>query len=247
MLRCTGVRKAFGGVLALDDVTLQFPSTGLVAIMGPNGAGKTTLFHILSGFLKPDAGHCFLDEREITHFPAYRIAGLGVVRTFQDLRFISRMTALDNVLLACPRQSGEKLIASLVPVGFDSEEQMNHAAALNYLRCVGLEEKASDAAAELSYGEQKLLTIACCLATQAQTLLLDEPVAGVHPEIAGRILSLLNEFRQRGKLIVFIEHDLQTVAEASELVVVMDHGRIIAQGESRDVIGRREIMEAYVA
>lgn len=247
MLQCMGVRKSFGGVLALDDVTLQFPESALVAIIGPNGAGKTTLLHILSGFLKQDAGRCFLGEREITRFPAHKIARLGVGRTFQDLRLISRMTALENVLLARPNQIGEKLIAALTPFGFSAEERLNRAAALEYLRCVGLEGKDSELAGELSYGQQKLLSLACCLATEARILLLDEPVAGVHPELSRQILRVLNEFRQRGKLIVFIEHDLQAVVEASELMVVMDHGKVIAQGHSKEVISRPEIMEAYVA
>jgi len=246
MLRCERLRKSFGGVLALDDVTLQFPLAGLVAIIGPNGAGKTTLFHVLSGFLRPDAGRCFLGQRDITGCPPYWVAGLGLGRTFQDLRLISQMTVMDNVLVARPRQRGEKLITSLLPFTFAAEEQTNRSIAMDYLKYVGLAGKASDAAADLSYGEQKLLSIACCLATEAQALLLDEPIAGVHPEIANRILHLLIDLRTRGKLIIFIEHDLQAVVEGSELAVAMDHGRVVAQGEPKEVIARREIMEAYV-
>lgn len=181
VLRCEGLTKAFDGIRALADVNLQFPSSGIVAIIGPNGAGKTTLLNVLTGFLRPDAGRCFFSERETTHFPPHRIAQLGIARTFQDLRLILQVPTLENVLLARPRQRGERLLVALLRFGGAAEETRDYDEAIRLLGFVGLEEKTTELAGELSYGQQKLLTLACCLATAARILLLDEPVAGVHP------------------------------------------------------------------
>ena len=244
--RCDGLCKSFDGIHALADVHLQFPPSGIVAIIGPNGAGKTTLLNVLTGFLQPETGRDFLGERELTGLPPYRIAQLGVVRTFQDLRLVLQASALENVLLARPRQKGERLLSALLRFGVAGEEARNCEEALELLRFVGLAEKVGDLAGELSYGQQKLLTLACCLATEARILLLDEPVAGVHPEMIVHILSLLRKLRDDGKLVVFIEHDISAVRQVADLVVVMDEGRVIAQGSPDEVLERPEIMEAYL-
>jgi ABC-type branched-subunit amino acid transport system ATPase component len=169
-----------------------------------------------------------------------------MARTFQDLRLITEETVLANVLLARPSQKGERLLPALFRFGVAAEEARNREEALRWLRFVGLEPGANELAGELSYGQQKLLTLACCLATEARILLLDEPVAGVHPEMASQILGLLQQLRDQGKLIVFIEHDIAAVRQIAELVIVMDEGRIIAQGRPVEVLERPEIMEAYV-
>ena len=131
--------------------------------------------------------------------------------------------------------------------GVAAEEDSNHREAMRLLRFAGLEEVSSELAGDLSYGQQKLLTLACCLATEARVLLLDEPVAGVHPQMASHILELLQRLRGDGKLVVFIEHDIDAVRHAADSVVVMDEGRVIAQGPPREVLERAEIMEAYLA
>lgn len=244
--RCDGLCKSFDGVHALADVYLQLPPSGIVAVIGPNGAGKTTLLNVLTGFLRPEAGRCFLGNRETTFLAPHRIAQLGVARTFQDLRLILQTSALENVLLARPRQKGERLLPALLRVGVADEEARNREEAMRLLRFVGLAEKAGDLAGELSYGQQKLLTLACCLATEARILLLDEPVAGVHTEMVSHILGLLAQLRDDGKLVVFIEHDISAVRQVADLVVVMDEGKVIAKGSPREVLDRPEIMEAYL-
>jgi ABC-type branched-subunit amino acid transport system ATPase component len=245
-LRCEKLCKAFDGVHAVDDVTVEFPVSGITAVIGPNGAGKTTLLNILTGFLRPNSGRCLLGERETTCLPPHRIARLGVARTFQDLRLISQVSVLDNVMLARPNQRGERLIPALLRWGVVREEKANREEALRLLRFVGLETQAGELAGELSYGQQKLLTLACCLATEARVLLLDEPVAGVAPEMATQVLGLLRQLRDQGKLIVFIEHDMEAVRQVADLVIVMDDGKVIAQGPAHDVLERPEIMEAYL-
>lgn len=244
--RCESLSKSFDGVQALVDFHFVFPSTGIVAIIGPNGAGKTTLINILTGFVRPDAGRAFIDEQEITRLAPHRIARLGVSRTFQDLRLVFQVPALENVMLARPRQRGEKILWAVLRTRATAEETRNREQAMRLLEFVGLREKTAQLACELSYGEQKLLTLACCLATEASTLLLDEPVAGVHPEMASRILELLGKLREAGKLILFIEHDIAAVRKVADTVIVMDEGRIIAHGVPADVLQRAEIMEAYL-
>lgn len=245
-LRCENLNKSFGGVQALADVSHAFPTSGIVAVIGPNGAGKTTLINVVTGFLRPNRGRAFLGDCELTRLPAHKIARLGIARTFQDLRLISQVSVLENVLVARPNQKGEGLLRALFRFGVTDEERKNHEAAMHWLKFVGLDGAARQLAGEFSYGQQKLLTLACCLATEAPILLLDEPVAGVHPIVIERILGLFRELRSLGKLVVFIEHDIAAVREVADSVVVMDHGRIIAQGKPSDVLKRSEIMEAYV-
>jgi len=245
-LRCTGLVKSFDGVRALSDLDLNLSSGRITSIIGPNGAGKTTLINILTGFLEPDAGKCFLEQQEISGLSAPRIAQLGIGRTFQELRMIWRGSVLENVILARPHQRGETLFWALTRLGVRQEEDKNYQEAIRILRFVGLEGKANDLADELSYGQQKLLSLACCLSMEANILLLDEPVAGIHPDMATRILDLLKVLRDQGKLIVFIEHDISAVRAASDHVIVMDHGQVIAQGVPREVLDRSEIIEAYL-
>ena len=245
-LRCEVLSKSFDGVRALAGVTLEFPSSGIVAIIGPNGAGKTTLINVLTGFLRADSGRSFLGGRELTRLAPHKIARLGIGRTFQDLRLISQVSVLEDVLVARPNQKGERLLPALFRNGVAAEEKRNHEEAMRWLKFVGLDGTANELAGELSYGQQKLLTLACCLATDARILLLDEPVAGVHPDMVERILGLLRQLRDLGKLVVFIEHDIASVRQAADSVVVMDEGRIIAQGKPGEVLERPEIIEAYV-
>jgi len=246
-LRASALEKSFDGVRALSGVGLAFPSSGVVGIVGPNGAGKTTLLNVITGFFQPDSGRCFLGDRDITKLAPWRIARLGIARTFQELRLIQQVPVLENVMLARPNQRGEELFFALTRIGVAREEAANREASLELLRFVGLENQDSDLADELSYGQQKLLSLAVCLATEAPILLLDEPIAGVHPEMAEHILELLVRLKAEGKLVVFVEHDLGAVRRIADRVIVMDEGKVIAQGSPGEVLARPEIMEAFVA
>jgi len=246
-LRCEKLWKTFEGTYALADSTMEFSSNGVTAIMGPNGAGKTTLLNVLTGFIRPDSGRCYLNSQDITGLPPYRIARLGMARTFQNLRLIQEVTVLENVMLARPNQRGERLFPALLRFGVADDESRNLEAAMRLLHLARLEEKASTNAGELSYGQQKILTLACCLATEARVLLLDEPVAGVDPIMTAEILRLLGRLRDMGKLVIFAEHDVAAVRQAADLVIVMDEGKVIAEGPPAEVLGRREIIEAYLA
>lgn len=246
-VRCAALAKSFDGVRALARVSLAFPRTGILAIVGPNGAGKTTLLNVITGFLRPDTGTVHFGGREITTLAPWRIVRLGIARTFQELRLIRQVPVLENVMLARPSQRGERLFYALTRIGVAKEETANRTVSMELLRFVGLEEKAEELAGELSYGQQKLLSLACCLATEAHILLLDEPIAGVYPDMAEHILNLLAQLKAQGKLVVFIEHDLAAVRKIADAVIVMDEGKVIAEGSPQDVLARPEIMEAFVA
>jgi ABC-type branched-subunit amino acid transport system ATPase component len=246
MLRCEHIFKSFDGVHAVSDVSVHLDMLGVVGLIGPNGAGKTTLFNILTGFLRADSGRVWFGQTEITRLPPYRIAQLGICRSFQDLRLIRRLSVLENVLLAQPNRSGESLTGAILQAGLTRDESLRRSDAMRLLCQLDLESAANELAGEVSYGQQKLLTIACCLATGARVLLFDEPVAGVHPHVVNRILDFLRYLGSREHFIVFIEHDLAAVRKIADQVVVMDEGRVMADGKPCEVLQRPEIINAYV-
>jgi ABC-type branched-subunit amino acid transport system ATPase component len=245
-LVCVRLQHYLSDVQVLRSVDIAFPTEGITAIIGPNGAGKSTLINVMTGFMKPHSGRVFFNECEITGFSPHRIARLGVVRTFQDLRLINEERVLDNVLLARPYQRGESLLRAIVGRGLSAEEERNRNVAMRLLRLVGLDDKVMERTGDLSYGQQKLLSLAVCLAAEPTLLLLDEPVSGVHPLLAEKILSVLRELSETGKIVIFVEHDLQVVQQFADYVLAMDHGRLIAQGVPKVVLERPEILEAYV-
>lgn len=254
ILRCEGLRKQYGGIAALDDVSVSFGDgaadvrrVAIIAIVGPNGAGKTTLLNSLTGTLAADGGRVWLDKQNISRLAPFQIARLGLVRTFQEVRLARLISVVENVMLGRPYQKGEHVWRAVSRIGIRQEERRNRNAATSLLRTVGLSQHADSAAGALSYGEQKLLTLACCMNTEAHTLLLDEPVAGIHPMMTEQILDLFQKIREAGKRIVFIEHDLSFVRQVADRVILMDEGKVIASGEPGAVLDRPDLMEAYVS
>jgi ABC-type branched-subunit amino acid transport system ATPase component len=245
-LGCVDLTKCFNGTVALDHVTLSLPPSGTLALIGPNGAGKTTLVNVLTGFLRPDAGRAFYGDAELTRLGPHAIVRAGVARTFQDLRLVKLITVVENVMLARQHQKGESFWRALTRFGVGVDERQHRGRALELLRLVGLERQEAETAGSLSFGQQKLLTLACCLATDARVVLLDEPVSGVHPATAEQILILLRRLGDDGKLIVFVEHDISAVKRTADRVIVMDEGQIVADGVPGDVLQRPEILEAYI-
>ena len=240
------LKKSFDGVVAVDEVSFSIEAKTITAIIGPNGAGKTTLFNLVTGFISPDEGEIFLKGSPLNGTASDRISRMGIGRTVQDLRLLRQVSVEENLLLACPNQRGESFLPALISREVRAEEAFNLLAVRGQLDFVGLSAMAHELAGNLSYGQQKLLSLACCLAMKGDVLLLDEPVAGVSSEMAERILKLLGQLKKQGKTIVFIEHDIDAVRNAADRVVVMDQGKVISAGLTEAVLSKKEIVDAYL-
>lgn len=245
-LECASVSVHFDGIAAVNQFSMRVEPRSITALIGPNGAGKTTLLNAITGLLRPRSGKVLLDGCDITGEAAYRVCRLGLARTFQDLRLARRLSLLENVLLACPNQPRESSLRALWTSEGRRDRQRTDRA-LELLEAVELGNLASEPASALSYGQQKLLTIACCLATDAAVLMLDEPVAGVDPHIRKKLLGLLSKLPGHGRTVVFIEHDLDAVRELADSIVVMDEGRKIAEGAWAVITSDAAVKEAYLA
>ncbi|MBC6952115.1 ABC transporter ATP-binding protein [candidate division KSB1 bacterium] len=247
LLTVSNLSKTFDGLKAVEDFSCTIAKSKIVGLIGPNGAGKTTVFNIITGFLAADAGEIHYAGKNITRLPPYRIAHNGIVRTFQDLRLIASLPVIENILLARQKQTGENWLATFaLRKKVLKEEHENRQIALDILNQVGLANKHEHLAGALSYGQQKLLTLACCLAAEADLLLLDERVSGVHPSMIEKMLALMAQLAASGKTILFIEHNLDVVMQVSDHVIVMDAGRKIMEGRPEAVKNDPEILEAYL-
>jgi len=241
------VNKKFDGTLALDDFSLEIPRDSITGIIGPNGAGKTTLFNAITGFLPLDSGKIIYNGKNLSRMPSYKIARTGIVRTFQQLRLITRMTVLDNILLSFQNQAGEHLKNTfLFPGQIMKQERKNREKANELLAFMGIEEKAGDLIEDLSYVQQKMISLACCLASGADLLLLDEPVAGINPELIEKILKIIKKLQRAGKTFVLIEHNIEAVTQVCDRVIFMDEGKKIAEGNPESVRHDPAVIEAYL-
>lgn len=218
-----------------------------MGLIGPNGAGKTTLLNCLTGFIRPDHGSIRFKGTELFGYPPHRIASLGIARTFQSLHLIRQMSVLDNVLLAFRDQTGEGLYNLLFrrPVS-RRQESANGMRATELLAQVDLADQAQDPAGALSYGQQKLLSLSCCLAADAQLLLLDEPVAGIAPHMAERILSLIRTLPEQGRSVILIEHDMDAISEVCQRVIVMDAGAKVSEASPEMIRNDVRVIAAYL-
>jgi branched-chain amino acid transport system ATP-binding protein len=243
------VTKQFGGLVAVNDVSLDIPERGIVSLIGPNGAGKTTLFNMLTGLYKPTTGRILLGQRNISRARPDIITGLGVARTFQNIRLFGAMTAVENVMIGCHSRMRAGLLGSIVrPPRVRREERQTRERARELLAYVGLAENHFDQlSVQLSYGDQRRVEVARALASDPRLLLLDEPTAGMNPQESARLTEFMRKLRDElGLSILLIEHDMKVVMGVSERVTVLDHGEKIAEGSAADVRGNARVIEAYL-
>ena len=248
LLEVRDVVRSFGGVRAVDGASLEVEAGSITSLIGPNGAGKSTLFNIVSGFLRAEAGTVSFGGRRIDRLAPHRIAQAGLVRTFQTARALARMTVLDNVVLAAPRQPGERLVRNVVGVRTTRRrEQEVRARAHELLELVRLDGYANELAATLSGGQRKLLDFARVLMTEPRLVLLDEPMAGVNPVLRGELLEHVVALREaHGVTVLLVEHDLEVVMGVSDRVVVMSNGAVIASGAPDGVRSDARVVDAYL-
>lgn len=248
VLEARDVTKAFGGLRAVDALSLAVGRGSMTGIIGPNGAGKSTLFDLLAGRTVPDAGHVLLEGRDVTRLPAHRRARLGLARTFQLTRPFLRMTVLENMTVAPLGQLGDRPWAPLLAAPrVAAQERRVEEKARATLERFDLLPLADRYAGDLSGGQRKLLELARALMTDPRVVLLDEPFAGVNPTLGRRLLDLLGELRrERGLTFVLVEHDLETVFRHCAPIVVMANGKKLAEGDAEAIRADRAVTQAYL-
>jgi len=249
VLQISNLHKSFDGVHAVQDFSLSLLPRQITSLIGPNGAGKTTVFNLITGFLSADGGDATYHSASLLSLTPWRIARMGISRTFQNLRLFHRMTILESVLLGRQNQPGERFLNALLAFRKGSKEHREAVdASMTLVEFVGLVDHRYELVENLSYGQQKLLSIACCLATEPYLILLDEPVAGVQPKMVEKIAEVLKDLVSRQeKTILLIEHDIDFVLRISDRVVVMDDGKKIREGAPEEVRNTPQILEAYLS
>ncbi len=241
------VRKSFGGIRAVDDCSLSINAQSITGLIGPNGAGKSTLFNIIAGLYRPDAGAIWLAGRRIDGLPPYEIVHRGLTKTWQIPHELRNLTVLENLLLGAKRNSGEHLLNVLLQwAAVRSDEKQWRARAREVLRLTELDGLANEHAKALSGGQKKLLELARALMTDPAIVLLDEPVAGVNPRLAGNLMDLIERLRRGGRTFFLIEHDMNVVMNRCDRVIVMHQGNAIAEGTPASVKANPLVIESYL-
>jgi len=248
MLEVSNVAKRFGGVTAVDGVSLEVERSEIAGLIGPNGAGKTTLFNLITGLYRADAGAILFGDQPIHRLPPHRIAALGISRTFQNIRLFGRLTALENAMIARhTRTRTTALQAVLKTRTFRDEERDTREKAEEFLAFVGLEGVAGVPAGDLAYGEQRRLEIARALAAEPSLLLLDEPAAGMNETESAELVRLIRRIRDElGVTVLLIEHDMHVVMNLCDRVNVLNFGRLLARGTPGEIRSNPAVIEAYL-
>jgi branched-chain amino acid transport system ATP-binding protein len=241
-----GVTRTFGGLTAVSVDHLEIQRGGITGLIGPNGAGKTTLFNLLTGFDQPDTGTWSFDGRSLGKLSSHHVARMGVVRTFQLTKALSRLTVLQNMLLGAQGQRGESFLRALVPGLWRAQEKENTERAMDLLQRFKLDAKKDDFAGTLSGGQRKLLEMARALMSDPKVVMLDEPMAGVNPALTQSLLGHVKDLREQGMTVIFVEHDMDVVRDISDWVVVMAAGKIIAEGPPEAISQNQAVVDAYL-
>ncbi|ELZ27360.1 sulfate-transporting ATPase [Halogeometricum pallidum JCM 14848] len=247
LLAVENLGKEFGGLRALDDLSVSVDRGELVGVMGPNGAGKSTFFNCVSGVVTPDEGRVLLDDADVTGDSPEALARAGMVRTFQHTRELETMTVRDNVRLAAPGQPGERTLPALLRTGSmrDREREVRERAD-ELVEAFELDHLADEYSGSLSGGQRKLLELARVLMLDPDLLLLDEPFAGVNPTLTREIAERIRALNDDGMTVVVIEHELETLTELVDRLVVLQQGSLLVEGDPETVLSDERVIEAYL-
>ncbi|MFH1852428.1 MAG: ATP-binding cassette domain-containing protein [Candidatus Neomarinimicrobiota bacterium] len=247
MLELNNISKRFDGVNALAGLSLKIQPGQITALIGPNGSGKTTAFNIISGFLKPNEGEVIFKRLNLTGLKPFIIARSGIGRTFQNIRLFPQISVLDNVLLALKYPRGEKLWPAIIRAkNMLQEESVNIEKARGLLNFVGLLDKQAVFAEQMSHGQRRLLELARALALDPELLLLDEPFAGLSPTMVKQMKEHIENIRDKGKTVLFISHDMDVVMDIADRVIVLNHGRKIADETPAAIQQNEAVLTAYL-
>jgi branched-chain amino acid transport system ATP-binding protein len=248
LLDTVGLRKEFGGLVAVDDVDFTVPAGSIVSLIGPNGAGKTTFFNMLTGVYKPTSGLVLFDGVDMTGRPPHAFTERGIGRTFQNIRLFQNMTALENVLVGMHVRLKASLLGAILRTPrVRREEAQARQRAHELLEFCGLRRRDDAIGRNLSYGDQRRLEVARALATQPKLLLLDEPTAGMNPQETAEFTAFVAQLREQiGLTVLLIEHDMRVVMGVSDRVTVLDYGEKIAEGSPQEIQRDQRVIEAYL-
>ena len=247
LISVNNLKKSFGGLKAVDVQELSFKEGELTSIIGPNGAGKTTFFDLISGFQDADSGSIFLKDKNISNAQPYKIARMGMVRTFQLTKVFDRMTVMENLLFSGSNIKNDSFLRSFIKLNSQKLYESNLREKANeIMNDLNIGHMANSYARELSGGQKKLLELARSIINEPEILLLDEPLAGVNPKLAEDILSLITKLSDSGITILMVEHNIEAVMKISERIVVLAEGSLIADGMPNEIRTDNNVIEAYL-
>ena len=247
LISVNNLKKSFGGLKAVDVQELSFKEGELTSIIGPNGAGKTTFFDLISGFQNADSGNIFLKDKDISNAQPYKIARMGMVRTFQLTKVFDRMTVMENLLFSGSNIKNDSFLRSFIKLNSQKLYESNLREKANeIMNDLNIGHMANSYARELSGGQKKLLELARSIINEPEILLLDEPLAGVNPKLAEDILSLITKLSDSGITILMVEHNIEAVMKISERIVVLAEGSLIADGIPNEIRTDNNVIEAYL-
>ena len=247
LISVNNLKKSFGGLKAVDVQELSFKEGELTSIIGPNGAGKTTFFDLISGFQNADSGSIFLKDKDISNSQPYKIARMGMVRTFQLTKVFDRMTVMENLLFSGSNIKNDSFLRSFIKLNSQKSYESNLREKANeIMNDLNIGHMANSYARELSGGQKKLLELARSIINEPEILLLDEPLAGVNPKLAEDILSLIKKLSDSGITIIMVEHNIEAVMKISERIVVLAEGSLIADGIPNEIRTDSNVIEAYL-